>query len=333
MLNLVGLVLFILGAGGANKYTSAPHMYAADMLRVVLDTRHKEGTVYILPSREHGFDAVWSPKIDYEYRESDEGSPLSSNPHDVKPRKRGELKRLDRRLAAFSSVSELTTEEVNCLATWLYQPESAPAAMRKIDCVRAPGINLMAPSVMLSLYHAEYLIFMQRHRLEPRLLKLSGSFRQVKGSGMDIDNRGRQIGKLPGLQGYQEAVRHLYSLFNEPIDSSALLPTSAPPKKCELFLVCPDSIEGYVAALWDHCIVSEESTIAALYAFTMFSDFDIGNDAANGRHRFPLRPRDREGDLVSWHVIWRQAWYAAVIAQLTSMSPTILSAFVAGILQ
>ncbi|KAH8599474.1 hypothetical protein B0O99DRAFT_682293 [Bisporella sp. PMI_857] len=143
MLNLVGLMLFILGAGGANKYAIAPHMYTADMLRVVLETRHKEGTVYILPSRQHGFDAVWSPKIDYEHREVDEGSILSAKPHEVNPRKQGQIKNLDLRLAAFNSAVEITAPEVNCLATWLYTPASAPGEMRSIACLRAPVFILL----------------------------------------------------------------------------------------------------------------------------------------------------------------------------------------------
>jgi hypothetical protein len=60
-------------------------------------------------------------------------------------------------------------------------------------------------------------------------------------------------------------------------------------------------------------------------------DSDIGG--GHGWHQFPFRAIDREGDIVSWHIIWRQAWYLAIIAQLTSMSPIIFSAFLAGILQ
>ncbi|KAH8599473.1 hypothetical protein B0O99DRAFT_682294 [Bisporella sp. PMI_857] len=174
---------------------------------------------------------------------------------------------------------------------------------------------------------------MNRHLLEPALAQMVGSLRASKSTGMNIGAIWRQVGKKPGLEGYEEAVRYVYSLFNEPIDSSAIKPTSAPPKTSEILPICPDTIEGYVAALWDHCIKSEESTLAALYAFCMFWESDIGNDIANGWHGFPLRSRDREGDIVSWHVIWRQGWYSVVIAQLTSMSPIILSAFVAGVLQ
>jgi hypothetical protein len=333
LLNFVGLVLFIVGAGGANKYATAPHMYAADMLRVVLETRHKEGTVYILPYKDRGFDAVWSPKIDYEHREVDEGSVLSAHPQEIRARKKGEFKKLDARLAAFNTATELTAKDVNDLATWLYTPESAPAKMRSIACLRAPGIHLIARNLMIALWHAECLVFMQRHLIGPDLSKLIGTLRSSKGTGLDLEKGVRQIGNKPGLEGYQEAVRYVYSLFNESPEENALVPASAPPKTSEILTTCPDTIEGYVADLWSHCIGSQESTLAAMYAFCCYREFDIGNDAANGWHGFPLRSRDREGDMVSWHVIWRQAWYGAVIAQLTSMSPIILSAFVAGILQ
>lgn len=333
LLSLVGLVLFIVGAGGANKYTSAPHMYVGDMLRVVLETRHKEGTVYILPYRNRGFDAVWSPKIEYEHREVDEGSNLSARPGELKARKKGQVKSLDLRLAAFNAVTELTEEEVNDLAIWLYTPDSAPLEMRRITCVRAPGLHLISRSVMIALFHAEYLLFMNRHIIKPELVTLAGILRSAKGTGADIAKGVQQIGNKPGMEGYQEAVRYVYSLFNESPDTTALFPTSAPPKTSEIIATCPDNIEAYVAILWDHCVATQESTFAALYAFCSFWEFDIGNDVANGWHGFPLRARDREGDLVSWHLIWRQAWYGILIAQLTSMSPIILSAFVTGVLQ
>jgi hypothetical protein len=38
------------------------------------------------------------------------------------------------------------------------------------------------------------------------------------------------------------------------------------------------------------------------------------------------------GDLVSFLIVWRQAWYTAIIAQLLAMAPIIFSAFIAGIL-
>jgi hypothetical protein len=121
LLNVVGIVLFIAGAGGANKYADAPHVYTSDMLRVVLTTRHKEGTVYVLPSRNRGFDAVWSPKINYEHREVDALSNLETNSTE------GVRKDLRHILAAFNASAELSSDAVNDLAGWLYEPEAHPA--------------------------------------------------------------------------------------------------------------------------------------------------------------------------------------------------------------
>jgi hypothetical protein len=56
----------------------------------------------------------------------------------------------------------------------------------------------------------------------------------------------------------------------------------------------------------------------------------------NGRgfHKMPFRPlnESKQGDLTVWSVIWRQAWYTGVVAQLVAMSPTIINAFLGGIL-
>lgn len=108
---------------------------------------------------------------------------------------------------------------------------------------------------------------MQRHLIDPDLLKLIGTLKSSRGTGIDLEKGGRQLDNKLGLEGYQEAVRYVYSLFNEPPNAIALIPASTPPKTSEIFTICPDTIEEYVANLWDHCIGSQESTIAAMYAF------------------------------------------------------------------
>jgi len=72
VLNITGLVVFLLLGATVNPYTKANHRYSADMLRIILPTSHHEGTVYILPSESHGFDAVWSPKVQNEHLEADQ---------------------------------------------------------------------------------------------------------------------------------------------------------------------------------------------------------------------------------------------------------------------
>jgi hypothetical protein len=143
---------------------------------------------------------------------------------------------------------------------------------------------------------------------------------RLRYSGLILRTDSQQIGSRPGLGGYQDAVRYVYKLFNQPVDQNALNAASKPPKTSVILDPCPDTIEEYFAQLWTYCFQNKESTLAALFMFTMIRQSDIGNDVENGGHAYPLRPQDRNGDIVSWHIIWRQAWYGAVIAQLTSMS-------------
>jgi hypothetical protein len=327
LLNVVGVILFIVGAGGSNKYTSAPHTYTNDTLRIILQTEHKEGTVYMLPTKEHGFDAVWSPKVESEHRLIDAavadwrdkggyGQASVVNIHSV--------------LAGFYSSTQLATDDIVNLANWLYEP-SMHKSMCTIRCNRAPGVHLLSSNVMISLRCAEYLVFMKRGQLRSDQAKYVGKFRCQRWSGADISKDMIQVGSKPGLAGYQDVVRYIYELFDQPVDMSALCPNAPLPESSIVLSPLPDTMDEYVGRLWDHCMAREDSTFAAMDAFCHYWMSDIGS--GHGWHYFPLRSVDREGDIVSWHIIWRQAWYLAIIAQLTSMSPIIFSAFVAGILQ
>jgi hypothetical protein len=329
LLTIVGVILFIVGAAGDNKYAAAPHLYTSDTLRVMLHTRHKEGTSYILPSRTRGFDAVWGPKIENENKAIDEAvEKFDAEGGHAK----GKTIPLSKVLVAFNAATELSTDDVNNLAGWLYEPENHPA-MCQLACNRAPGIHLISFSVALALCHAEYLVFMKNGVIDKELATKTGTLRSARGSGLDLGKREKQVGSRLGLEGYQDVVRYVYRLLGEPVDEKALWPTSQCPNKSVVLDPCPDTIEEYVAQLWDKCFAMEDSTFEALSVFGTYYLADIGNDPENGFHMFPLRVKDREGDIVTWHIIWRQAWYGAVISQLTSMTPIIFSAFIAGIFQ
>jgi len=329
LLTIVGVILFIVGASGDNKYATAPHLYTSDTLRVMLHTRHKEGTSYILPDRTRGFDAVWGPKIESENRAIDEAVEKFEADGGYAKGKHIPMAKV---LVAFNAATELSIDDVNNLAGWLYEPENHPS-MCRLACDRASGINLIALSIASSLCHAEYLVFMRHNVIDPSFAKRAGFLRAPGGSGVNLGKREKQIGSKPGLEGYQEVVRYIYRLLGQPVDESALNPSSSCPKSSTILDPCPDTIEDYVAQLWEYCFTMEETTFAALSVFTTHYMADIGNDPENGFHRFPLRVKDREGDIVTWHIIWRQAWYGAVISQLTSMTPIIFSAFIAGVLQ
>ena len=69
LLSMVSVAIFTTGAAGPNSYAEVPHKYRAQTLRVALKTDYREGTTYILPCKDHRFDAVWGPKITAKYRE------------------------------------------------------------------------------------------------------------------------------------------------------------------------------------------------------------------------------------------------------------------------
>lgn len=330
LLTVVGVILFIVGAAGKNNYAAAPHIYTRDTLRVMLHTSHKEGTSYVLPCRSRGFDAVWGPKIEYENKALDEAVEKF---RDAGGYGHGNLISMEKVMASFHSATDLTIDNVNDLASWLYEPDENPQ-MCRIACKRAPGIHLISFSLMAALRQAEYLVFQKQSLIREDLRKKVGSLRAARGSGLDLGKRNAQIGGKPGLEGYQEAVRYVYKLLGEDqVDENALKPSSECPISSVVLDPCPTDIEDYVAKLWQLCFETQESTFAALHAFATHYFADIGNDPENGWHGFSLRAKDREGDIVTWHIIWRQAWYCAIVSQLTSMSPIIFGAFIAGVLQ
>ncbi|KAF8540630.1 hypothetical protein BDD12DRAFT_832710 [Trichophaea hybrida] len=334
ILNVVGLVLFAVSASGSNKYPTAPHQYFGDMLRVPLTTRHGEGTVYVLPSEGYGFDAVWSPKISWEHIQADKTTELAlaaraageDRPTDI-------LRRCWETTTPWIQHCTLTDRQVCHLAEWLYLVDDNPAVkqMRKIRCLRAAGTHLIGRELLYALCHAEYLVFVGRDRIPLELQQKSSMIRSSKGTGSQNLGNTPTIGFVGGLEGYREAVQYIYNIFDEPMDDSALEFSATPPAISYTLSLVPPTIEEYAKELWDLCILHAEGTVQALYMFTSVWGIEVGN--TGGYHGIPLRTRSRQGDMVAWYVVWRQAWYSCIVSQLVTMSPIILSAFLAGALQ
>jgi hypothetical protein len=228
----------------------------------------------------------------------------------------------------------MTANELEALARWIYLDDSdSIQMMRSIRCLRAKDTHLIGRDLMFALCHAEYLVFMGQGRLSHEMQLKIGSLRLMKRSGAslyDASNSGC-IGYEMGLDGYREAVEYVYSLFNEPLDQSAVSFDCAPPLFSQASSKTPASINDYAADLWNISCLHSESTFTALYFFTLVWSIELGN--CNGFHLFPLRCRNREGDLVSQQIIWRQAWYSGIISQLLSVTPLFFGAFIGGYLQ
>ncbi|KID81154.1 hypothetical protein MGU_11466 [Metarhizium guizhouense ARSEF 977] len=389
LLSIVSVVVFMTGAAGPNPYAEAPHKYRAQSLRVALKTDHREGTTYVLPCKDRGFDAVWGPKIAAEHREIDAAHAESPNTGQVNNNsKQSSLKNLRQVLSAFNSATELSPEEVKNIASWLYDTAKFGRENKYLDmagvsegkenrrmwsiaCRRKQQdlkedtkpfkTHLVGYSAMYALWHAEYLVFMHSKVVEETYFPLFAYLRNPRGSGLALDTNLDQIGVIrqgySNFEAFEEAVRYVYALFGlvgkEDVDDflrhgctkiqlpevSVIVDQMEMEKiKNEYDAVTDykkkkDQLQCYIGRIWEKCIMKEESTFAALFAFSVYWTDDIGMDVNKGWHGFPLESIDRKGDLFSWFTVWRQAWYMAVISEFLHVLPIVTSAFISGVLQ
>lgn len=234
-------------------------------------------------------------------------------------------------LTPFTQRITLTDSQLQDLAEWLYlDPNSITKGMSSLRCARRPGIHLIGTGIAFALCHAEHLIFLGRNKLPQHLQDKLPSLRNMKVSGVIVTGDMHTVGFSPGISGYQEVVRYIYKLFGiKDVEEEALHPGGTPPKRGCALSEIPSNIDEYAAQLWNVCIEEAESVFVSLYMFTNIWSIEVG--AVKGFHPFPLICLSHQGDITNWKVVWRQAWYQAVIAQLTTLSPVILSAFLAGI--
>jgi len=335
ILNIISCAIFFLGGGAHNRYVHARHRYAEDMLRVSLPTSHHEGTVYVLPSSNRGFDAVWTPKVANEHLEADnEAMTLFRNMRSGRWSPKEPLERLRTILARYHQRLRIEPDDVAALARWLYRDLSANPVMSRIQCQRAPNVHLIGRDLIYALCHAEYIVFMGQGQISRELQEKLSTLRLMSRSGAARVGKEevQTIGFRRGYDGYREAVRYVYSLFDQDVDESALnFANTPPPRYSSAIAGKSETIDQYVDELWSLCLEHTESTFTALYMFTTVWFIEMGN--TNGFHIFPLRCLNRNGDLISQQIVWRQAWYCCIIAQLVAVSPAFYTAFVAGYLQ
>lgn len=84
-----------------------------------------------------------------------------------------------------------------------------------------------------------------------------------------------------GHAGYRDAVEHVYAIFgysHSEIDGLALEFRGVQPPRFSYTLdESPDTIDEYVAELWDMACRHSESTFSALWLFTTVWFMEIGN--------------------------------------------------------
>lgn len=331
VLSIAAFALFVVPAFPHNKYTESPHRYDGSMLRIALPTSHLEGTVYILPSRDCGFEAVWSPKVKAEHLQTDsEIMSLFSSMRTGSYSLSEPLRRLRATLSAYNEVAILSDQQVIDLAEWLLLDPSSTIAAKPWKAKRPQGVHLIGRDLIYAVAHAEYLVFMRKKVLPVHLYKKLGLLRKAERSGgLEANDSTRTIGYKEGLLGYQEAVRHIYALFDEAVDPAALSPPQIALPHSSALGRRPHSTEDYVGSLWTLCLEHSESTFSALYMFCSIWFIEVGN--TGGFHIFPFQCLSHQGDRVAWQIIWRQGWYECILAHLIASSPLIAFAFAAGV--
>lgn len=331
VLSIAAFALFVVPAFPHNKYTESPHRHDGNMLRIALPTSHLEGTVYVLPSRDCGFEAVWSPKVKAEHLQTDaEIMSLFSSMRTGSYSLAEPLRRLRATLSAYNEGAILSNQQVTDLAEWLLLDPSSTIAGKPWKAKRPQGVHLIGRDLIYAIAHAEYLVFMRKKALPVHLCKKLGLLRKAERSGgLEADDSTPTIGYKEGLPGYQEAVRHIYALFDEIMDPAALSPPQISLPHSSVLGRRPHSTEDYVGSLWTLCLEHSESTFSALYLFCSIWFIEVGN--VGGFHIFPFQCLSHQGDQVAWQIIWRQGWYECIMAHMIASSPLIAFAFAAGL--
>ncbi|KAK1751027.1 hypothetical protein QBC47DRAFT_406285 [Echria macrotheca] len=173
-----------------------PHRYHMDDIRMALPTKLEYGIVYVLPSRWHGFEAVYSPRIDSEHADIEAQrhffEPLDSVLDDKDSNEQWTLQKcrnaIRRTIDARIRVIEEDEKMLTDLALWLYcerlvppddvKPEQEPKKIRKWrysplmtrgSVRRDDARTLVGRDVAMALLLWETLVFYWRYNLyEPK---------------------------------------------------------------------------------------------------------------------------------------------------------------------
>ena len=158
ILGIACCLLVFCSALPQNAYVSAPHMYGGNVLRIALPTSHIEGTVYILPSRKRGFEAVWLPKVRSDHRQADaEMMALLASMRTGSYSLAEPLKRPRSTMSQFNERVILNAQKVNDLAEWLLIEPGSNLATHSTRTRRPPKtqFNVRTGSCRVPYFHAK----------------------------------------------------------------------------------------------------------------------------------------------------------------------------------
>lgn len=128
----------------------------------------------------------------------------------------------------------------------------------------------------------------------PLRKELSQLRQTTRSGGLHNSDSVPTIGYHDRIRGYRGAVRYVYALFNEPMDSSALEPPAMLTHMSMALRRRVTSTEDYVSSVWTACFGNSESTFPALYMFCCIWFIEVGN--VGGFHIFLFQCHSHHGD-------------------------------------
>jgi hypothetical protein len=321
-LTIAGFAMYVARAGGRAPYNDVAVPYRNhNFIRVLLPTSHEAGTLYMSPPDGVGIQAVWSYVWPNQIHTSNTLFLSAFAKFRAGLSDRSQLLLALRETAtAFVRSTDLDDEHTTNLARWLllvpFRDEADKAPME------------IARETFFYLFHAEFYLFVNRDRIPAELRKLMCKWRNIGTSGANDIGDGPCHGSTGGAEGLREVLTQVALLFGRTPQLGLL--DKSPTKKSSLPNYDPSSPEGYAGQLWTYCAQGSESVFAALYVFceVWVAEMGISKDVC----LFGIRAQSKEGDEIMHKIMWRQAWYSAVVAQLIASAPATAGALVRGVL-
>lgn len=190
-----------------------------------------------------------------------------------------------------------------------------PHDWRESENHRAEGTQLIGKNLMYALCHAKYLVYQRRHELKiknPKDYWYEKESARPVNKDMSNELLKENIMKLrwkwergwleptgrrwdPGMKGLCTAVAQEYQMFGIDIDEcwksgeNHVIPKEWSMRSPSRIMQgihgstfahsTSHSMEEYMGRLWDHCIETQETMFAALYACTCYWRDEVGNTA------------------------------------------------------
>ncbi|KAJ1568211.1 hypothetical protein HK096_007233, partial [Nowakowskiella sp. JEL0078] len=326
LLPIIGPLLVTIEAVGKNPYATFRHVFGK-RIQITLITDHLAGTTYVfepIPKTDEGailrVTPVWTPRV----TEQHELLRHKLMPAMLKLRSQADSNSVLEMVSALRSiltdfVTKVDPTCVKSVGKWLALG-SCNKKLIVIDMDQTQHLlnaGMLSSDLVLAIAYLEFFTFVNRDRLDKGEANSMWKWRAQTTTGAVVPDNSIPY-QFSGIEGWELAVKSTIQLFG--IES----------KQQDLLLTGWSEVERkeWITKTWDMVLPLCESVFVALYIF--YCIYETNRHPSDAYAPFVLRTRHKFGDFATYAMMWRQGWYCCVFAQLSTLSPAILSAFVTG---